>query len=188
MKTWAKVGIGCLAVLLVSCCIAGVVFIFAGAWVKSRVEKFAGTALGFGDNVQAMQQLDRKFSFTPPEGGALDEGRLRDYLSVCAHVKKTAAPYEAYAQAHQGEKKDLRDVPKLVEMTNQVTESMRQALEANRMSPSEFYWIRMALMEAEGGSGPNAQLYLRFRTEIRENDLGPFTGWALPGITVPGAH
>lgn len=158
MKTWAKAGIGCLAILLILCCVSAVLFLFAGAWAKHQIGRWTGGALGFGDDVQAMQALDRRYPFTPPASGAIDDARLRVYLSVCAQAEPVIQPYERYMRNRQGQDQTFKDLEKIAEMTAAVTAALRKGLEANGMGPSEFAWINQMLVQAEQGSGPNIGL------------------------------
>jgi ribosomal protein L24 len=162
MKTWAKIGIGCLVVLVAACVISAVVLVVAGKGIKGWFNKWSGGAADMAKNVQAIQKLDKEYAFTPPADGDVDEARLQAYIGVCSDVKAAMAPYAGWIKAHQGKQKgDWGDVKKAMSMTNDLTAAMLKGYEQYHMGPQEFHWIESAMRQAgrEQGSGkmPEAQ-------------------------------
>lgn len=160
MKTWAKIAIGCLAVLVVFCVIAIVTMIFAGAWVKDKVGGLVGNAVSTGKNIAAIQQLDQKYPFTEPEGGALSEPRLQAFLAACQKAKAVVMTHQEILQkAQSGSGDGASDAKKILDATSALTTAFKEGLESNQMSPAEFRWISQTAYDAmnatpgDGGSG-----------------------------------
>ncbi len=167
MKTWAKIGIGCLVVILAACVISAIALIFAGKQIRSWVNGLTGGAGDMAANVKAIQKLDEQYPFTEPADGQVTEDRLKAYIAVCAKVKPVMEPYAGWIKSHQqnrDQKGNWGDVKKAMTMTAQLTAAMKVGLEENKMGPKEFHWIenamRQALLEAgyaTGGGGDDAQ-------------------------------
>ncbi len=164
MKTWAKLGLGCLVVLVAACIVSIALFFFAGRWVKNQVNRFTGGAAQMAENVKALSELDQKYPFTAPENGEVSEARLQAYIAVCAQVKPVMEPYAGWLKEHEAakgkEKGGWQDVKKAMTLSAEITAAMSKALEAEHMGPAEFHWIQNAMKQAasEGGtSGGNGE-------------------------------
>jgi hypothetical protein len=165
MKTWAKVGIGCLVALLAACIVMAGLFIFAGSWVKHQINRFSGGAADMASNVKAIEQLDKSYPFTAPENGEVDEARLRAYIAVTGRIKQAMNPYADWIKQHQhksGETGDWSDVKKAMTMTAALTAAMKKGLEEEHMGSAEYHWIENAMREASSeppasGGGDQAQ-------------------------------
>jgi hypothetical protein len=178
MKTWAKVGIGCLVVLLAACVISIVMFIFAGAWVKGQINKWTGGVGDMAADAKAIEKIEKEHPFTPPADGQVDEARLQAYIAICGQVKEAMAPYDAWLKEHErkgGEQKkgDWGDVKTAMKMTSALMGSMRKGMEEHQMSSQEFHWIEGAMREAsmEVGSGAGADDSQRTMIEDSIKDL-----------------
>ena len=188
MKTWAKVGIGCLVVLLAACVVSAVMFIFAGAWVKGQINKWTGGVGDMAADAKAIEQIQKEHPFTPPADGQVDEARLEAYIDICRQVKEAMAPYEGWLKEHEakaGEQKkgDWGDVKTAMKMTSALMGSMRKGMEAHQMSSQEFHWIENAMREAsmEVGSGAGSDDSQRTMIEGSIQDLE--SKMAEPGLT-----
>lgn len=177
MKTWAKIGIGCLIVILAACVISAVAAIFAGKQIKGWINRVSGGAGDMAANVKAMDKLNEQYPFTEPADGQVTEDRLQAYIAVCAKVKPVMEPYAGWLKEHQknkDQKGNWGDVKKAMGMTSQLMAAMKTGLEENKMSPKEFHWIegvmRQALLEtgyAAGGAGDEAQKQM-IQSSIKE--------------------
>lgn len=159
MKTWAKIAIGCLVVLVLCCLILAGTFIFAGAWLKSKLGGFFGGAYDMGKNISAIQQMDQQYPFQEPADGLLREDRLQAFMSICKKINGVSAPLQAdLERLNSGGEGNMEDANKAMAAVATITQALKEGLEQNQMSPSEFRWIEMtaysALDEApaEGGS------------------------------------
>lgn len=179
MKTWAKVAIGCLVVLVVFCVIAIVTMIFAGAWVKEKVGGLVGNAVSTGKNIAAIQQLDQKYPFTEPEDGVLSEPRLQAFLDACQQARAVAMTHQEILQkAQSGSGDGASDAKKILDATSALTTAFKEGLESNQMSPAEFRWISQTAYDAlnaapaEGGSGMEGiEAMARASLEVLEPQL-----------------
>jgi hypothetical protein len=181
MKTWAKVGIGCLVALLAACIVTIVLFVFAKSWVTHQLNRFTGGAADMANNVKAIEQLDKSYPFTAPENGEVDEARLRAYITVTGEIKKAMNPYADWIKKHQqksGEKGDWSDVKKAMTMTAALTAAMKKGLEEEHMSSAEYHWIENAMREASlepppSGSGDDAQRQMiEGSIQVLESQMG----------------
>jgi len=157
MKTWAKVAIGCLAVLLILCIVLAVVFFFAGAWLKSKLGGFFGGAYETGKNVAAIQKLEQQYPFQEPADGAISEGRLQAYLAACSKIKGAVEPLrEDLQQMNNGGSGNAQDANRAMAAMGTLTQAVREGLEQAKMSPAEFKWLGEtaypALEEAPSGT------------------------------------
>ncbi len=73
MKTWAKIGVGCLVVLILCCVIGIVAVVYSGKKVTDLLGGIGG-ARQMAKDIKAMEQLEKDYPFTPPESGDVDEG------------------------------------------------------------------------------------------------------------------
>lgn len=159
MKTWAKIAIGCLVVLVLCCVVLAGTFIFAGAWLKSKLGGFFGGAYETGQNISAIQKLDQQYPFSEPADGALSEAQLQAYLGICQKVKAVAEPLKADLQEMgSGDEAKMDDANRAMAATSAITQALKEGLEQTQMGPAQFAWIEQtayaALEEApsEGGS------------------------------------
>jgi len=157
MKTWAKVAIGCLAVLLILCIVLAVVFFFAGTWLKSKLGGFFGGAYETGKNISAIQKLDQQYRFSPPADGAMSEDRLQAFLTACEKMKAVADPLkEDLKQMGSGDQAKMEDANKAMAATSAITQAIKEGLEQAQMSPTEFRWIEQtayAALEESASAG-----------------------------------
>jgi hypothetical protein len=187
MKTWAKVGIGCLVVLLAACVISIVMFVFAGAWVKSQINKWTGGVGDMAADAKAIEKIEKEHPFTPPAGGQVDEARLQAYIAICGQVKEAMAPYEGWLKEHEskaGEKKgDWGDVKTAMKMTSALMGSMRKGMQEHQMSSQEFHWIESAMREASMEVGSGAEAGGSQRTMIEDSIKDIESQMAAPGLS-----
>lgn len=160
MKTWAKIAIGCLVVLVVFCVIAILAMVFAGSWLKEKWGGFIGDAVKTGQNVAAIQQLDQKHPFAEPADGTLSEPQLQAFLGACQKAKAVVLTHqEGLQMAQSGSGDGAADAKKILEATNALTTAFKEGLEESGMGPAEFRWISQTAFEAlasgavEGASG-----------------------------------
>jgi len=158
MKTWAKVGLGCLVILLLCCVIAIVVSFYTGGKLMSLFGGIGG-AKQMAQDVKALEKFDKENPFTPPESGDVDEARLQAYIAAATKVKTAMAPFDSWIKEHKGkhEKGDWKDVKDALTMTATLMKSMREGFEEAKMSSTEFHWIEAQMRAASretGGAGP----------------------------------
>ncbi len=149
MKTWAKVGIGCLVVLVLACIISAAIFIFAGGWLKNKIKSATGDITQVGKSAAVIKKLDAEYPFTPPSDGQVSEQRLQAYISVCNEAKPAVEEYASWMTAHEGQKEGhFSDVKQAIELTGKATKSLADALKSHQMSPREFTWIEQTMDQA----------------------------------------
>ncbi len=149
MKTWAKVGIGCLVVLVLACIITAAVFFFAGGWVKNKIKSATGDIAQVSKSAAVIKNLDAKYPFTPPSDGRVNEQRLQAYISVCNEAKPAVDEYTSWMTAHEGQKEGhFSDVKQAMELTGKAYKSLADALTSHKMSPREFTWIEQTMDQA----------------------------------------
>jgi hypothetical protein len=149
MKTWAKVGIGCLVVLVLACIISAAVFFFAGGWVKNKIKSATGDLAEMGKSAAVMNKLNADYPFTPPADGEVNESRLQAYISVCNEAKPAVDAYGAWIKSHEGQEHGkLSDVKEAVTHMGAAAKAIGDALKSHRMSPKEFSWIGRTMDEA----------------------------------------
>jgi hypothetical protein len=162
MKTWAKIGVGCLVVLILSCIIGMVAVVYSGKKVTDLLGGIGG-AKQMAKDIKAMEKLDQDYPFTAPESEEVDEARLQSYITVATGVKTAMAPYEGWIKTHEGKhgQGDWKDVKKALTMTAELIGAMKKGLSENQMSSKEFHWIeqrmRAASRESGGASATDAQ-------------------------------
>ncbi len=158
-KTWAKVGIGCLVVLVFCCIISIVAGIYTGVGGKIKsIFGGLGGAKQMATDVKAIQNLDTQYPFTAPENGNVEESRLQAYVAVATGIKTAMEPYEGWIKTHQNhEKGNWKDVKEALTMSAAYVGAMRKGLDEQKMSPKEYHWIAAKMKEAEeeGGAGPS---------------------------------
>ncbi len=162
MKTWAKVAIGCLIVLVILCLVLAVVFFAGGTWLKNKIGGFFGGAVKAGQNIAAIQKLDQQYRFSEPQDGIMREDRLKAFLGVCQNVKSAADPYKEQLDAMEqsSNKGDMGQAKKLVEAASAISAALREGLAGAKMSPSEYRWIQntaYGALEAGSESGGNLE-------------------------------
>jgi hypothetical protein len=154
MKTWAKIGVGCLVVLILSCVIGIVAVVYSGKKVTDLLGGIVG-AKQMAKDIKAMEQLEQDYPFTPPESDEVDEARLKSYIAVATGVKTAMAPYEGWIKTHESkhDKGDWKDVKKALTMTSELVAAMSKGLSEQRMNSKEFHWIEQSMRAAsrEGG-------------------------------------
>ncbi len=153
MKTWAKIAVGCLIVLVVLCLVLAGTFIFAGAWLKSKLGGLFGGAYDTGKNIAAIQKLNEQYPFREPADGGLREDRLQAFLAVNQQVKTVAGPLKADLESKGGEKPGMEEVKKAAAATAAITGALKTGLEAAKMSPAEYRWIAATAYEALESAG-----------------------------------
>jgi len=160
MKTWAKIGVGCLVVLLLFCILAIVGGLITGKKLTDLVGGIGG-ARQMAKDVKALEQLDKTYDFTPPEDGNVSEERLQGYITAATRVKQAMAPYQGWLKEHEAkghdQKGDWKDVKKALTLSATLVSAMRQGLEDAKMSSREFRWIEGEMKAAShesGGEGP----------------------------------
>lgn len=154
MKTWAKVGVGCLVVLILSCIIGIVAVVYSGKKVTDLLGGIGG-AKQMAQDIKAMDKLDKDYPFAAPENGEVDEARLQGYIAVATGVKAAMAPYEGWIKTHENkhDKGDWKDVKKALTMSAELVGAMRKGLEEQKMSSKEFHWMEQAMRSASRESG-----------------------------------
>jgi hypothetical protein len=164
MKTWAKLAVGCLVVILLFCVLSVAAMFFMPHLFKGLWNRFGGGAALMTKNIQAIQETDKSFPFSEPESGDVDEGRLQAYIAVASGVKTAMMPFEEWIKTHQkngkgetGEKGDWKDVKEALQMSAALLGAIKTGLEEQKMGSKEFHWIEGKMGEAqrEGGSGPS---------------------------------
>lgn len=158
MKTWAKVGVGCLVVLILSCVIGIVAVVYSGKKVTDLLGGIGG-AKQMAKDIKALEKLNTDYPFTAPESGDVDEARLQGYIAVATGVKTAMAPYEGWVKSHENnhQKGDWKDVKKALTLSAELVGAMRRGLEEQKMGSKEFHWIEQAMKSAShesGGAGP----------------------------------
>ncbi len=160
MKTWAKIGVGCL-VVLVLCCVLGIVGLVVTGKKVGDLFGGIGGARQMARDVKAMEQLDKTYPFTPPENGEVTEAQAQGYIAVATKVKEAMAPYAGWLKEHEGthgdKKGDWKDVKTALTMSATLVKAMREGLEGAKMSSQEFHWIEREMRSASkesGGEGP----------------------------------
>lgn len=149
MKTWAKVGIGCLVVLILACIISAAVFFFAGGWIKNKIKGATGDIAEMGKSAAVIKQLNTKYPFTPPSNGEVSENRLQAYIAVCNEAKPAVDAYGSWIKSHEGQEHgNISDVKEAVTRMGAATKAIGDALDAHHMSPREFSWINQTMNEA----------------------------------------
>ncbi len=162
MKTWAKVAIGCLVVLLILCIVLAVVFFVGGSWLKNKVGGFFGGAVKAGQNITAIKKLDAQYPFSEPQNGVMSEERLKAFIGVCQKVKEAAGPYQQQLEEMQQNSggKDMAQATKMIEAASAISTALKDGLEAAKMSPSEYRWLQntaYSALESGGESGGNLE-------------------------------
>jgi hypothetical protein len=154
MKTFAKVGVGCLVVLILCCLIGIVAVVYSGKKVTDLLGGIGG-AKQMAKDIKAMEQLEKDFPFTPPESGDVEEPRLQAYIAVATGVKTAMAPYESWIKTHEGkhDKGDWKDVKKALSMTAELVAAMHKGLFEQQMNSKEFHWIEQSMRTASRESG-----------------------------------
>ncbi len=158
MKTWAKVGLGCLVVLLLCCIIGIVASVITGKGLMSLFGGIGG-AKQMAQDIKAIEKFDKENPFTPPEDGNVDEARLQAYIAAATKVKAAMAPFDSWIKEHKGkhEKGQWKDVKDALTMTATLMKSMKEGFEEAKMSSTEFHWIEAQMRAASretGGPGP----------------------------------
>ncbi len=149
MKTWAKVGIGCLVVLVLACIISAAVFFFAGGWLKNKIRSATGDITQVGKSAAVIKKLDAEYPFTPPSNGQVSEQRLQAYIAVCNEAKPAVDEYGSWMTAHEGQKEGhFSDVKQAIELTGKATKALADGLKSHKMSPREFTWIEQTMDQA----------------------------------------
>jgi hypothetical protein len=160
MKTWAKIGVGCL-VVLVLCCVIGIVGLVATGKKVGDLFGGIGGARQMAKDVKAMEQLEKTYPFTVPENGEVTEAQVQAYIAAATKVKQAMAPYAGWLKEHEGshadKKGDWKDVKIALTMSATLVKAMREGLEEAKMNSKEFHWIESEMRSAareEGGEGP----------------------------------
>lgn len=125
---------------LIGCGVVAVVLIIAvvgaGWWAVQTGKKM-------GKQMQATNEMlaavERKFPFTPPANGLMDDGRLANWLQI---NKKTSAAGEAILdmQGNQGPQK-MKAIGQALNQMMTAGQEQARLLEEGAMSPSEYLWI-----------------------------------------------
>jgi hypothetical protein len=159
MKTAAKVGIGCLVVLVFACIIAIVVFFFGGHYLKSKIASFTATTSKYKQSVEVLQQLNSTYPFTRPADGQIPEDRMESYIRVCGAVHDAIEPYSGWIAKHkEGGSNGLGDAKTSLKVLYAVASSSSSALSKAHMSPVEFNWIHNTIeAAAQGGASGSSQ-------------------------------
>lgn len=157
MKTFAKIGVGCLVVLILCCLIGIVAVVYSGKKVTDLLGGIGG-ARQMAKDIKAMEQLQKDYPFTPPESGDVDESRLQAYIAVATGVKAAMAPYEGWIKTHENkhDKGDWKDVKKALSMTAELVAAMHKGLSEHQMNSKEFRWIEQRMKAASRESGGEA--------------------------------
>ena len=149
MRLWAKILVGAFAVVVLFCLISGLLLVQSGAW--NHIQDFGKGIMGISQNAKGIEVLNQKFPFQEPADGNLPEERLIAYIEVRKALKPTVEPYDKWMRAHQGHQEgDFRDAKEAIQMTAGVIDGLRQALEAQKMSPREFSWMDIQVEDALG--------------------------------------
>ena len=146
MKSVGKFLAVALAVLVLLCVLGGLGLSFSEK--GQGIVRFTTDLFKVTRTAKGVENLARKFPFTPPQDGNVPEGRLLVYVAVCKQVKPTVTVYEEWIKVHEGQRGDFKDAQNAIKLTAGVMEGISKALEQNQMGPAEFGWIDRAMDKA----------------------------------------
>lgn len=148
MKTWAKVGIGCLAALLLVCVISVVVLLVTGGGFLKKVKNFVGNAKSAGHSQTVLLNLDKQFPFTQSADGNISEKRLVAYLNVCRALKSDSDSFQTWLKSKQGKVSGPKLSMEMVKKYGELSAKAAGVLKSAGMGPKEFLWTRNALLRS----------------------------------------
>ena len=185
--------LGCAGTLLL-CCLMALALVaftdFAPRFIQKRV-RLAGQA-------RALEDLSKKYPFTPATGDGVRESRLKAFLEASCSAKGAAARLEEWEKAN-GETHGREDgifrggSPDLVA---DFLAALEGGLKAQEMGPDEFLWIADRMGLAAKGPPPPDELAraraeagrlraeaddVRTRPKLRRHDLRVLEAMNLTG-------
>lgn len=191
-KVLLGIGLGCGGLVLVAVLTCGG---FAW-WVRGKAKTWSKPLQASHQMIKAqkakLEKLDHQYPFTPPKKGpyVVPEARLKVYLAVREAELPTFAEYEAKVKhldalqeklhGHHDGKPSLgevfSDTKQALRLTSEIVKGLAQAekgyadaLEKNRMSPSEFRAITGVVYPEHpaDSKGPNAALLAQYAKQIQ---------------------
>lgn len=146
MKTWVKVVLGVALVPVILLLVGILALVSTGKW--KDVAAIGGDVFQMQREAGEFEKLQKDYPFKPPEDGRFTEERLQSFLAVSEAVKPAADAYDAWAQAAQGKKGDIRDAQKALTGIRDLMEISTRTLRTQKMSVNEFGWISRAVRKA----------------------------------------
>ena len=148
MKVVEKLALGTVIALLL-CCLACI----AVLWFTDFGTDFFQASSEIAAAARALNALDEKFPFEPPEGAGIPQERLAPYFEASCASKPEADALQAHIDEHgtvrvAGQPIYKGEGAKL--MTAYMT-ALTAALDEARMGPEEFNWIHQRLRLASKG-------------------------------------
>lgn len=159
MKTWIKVGIGCVAlgIIVFFLMIAGLVGF--GYWAKGRIQE----ATGGGPAAEAARKQANAVPFVRPENGAIPEPRFLKFLEVQAEISTVYDRYRdemksRVKSAGEGRGLDLSDVSTGLTFISEMKRAEALALAKHGMPEAEYAFIaaevRLASLTSPSSTDP----------------------------------
>ena len=160
MKGWLKVLVGILAAAVLCCLAGGALLVSGGRW--DQIKSITGDTLKLKRSAEGLEAIQKELPYTPPADGVATPERLEAWLAVREALKPKADPFNAWAEAHQGQQGDFKDAGEAIRLISGLMGGTVEALRAQKMSPAEYRFLEKAMdaarseCESKGGGGPLA--------------------------------
>jgi len=141
MKTWAKVGLGCGAVVA----LASIGVALVAPTVVREARRVAGPIGRMQRSQDALDAMSRKASWKRPEKDALSAEQLDRFFAVRKRVdavrRTTDLDLDRLPRRHVRTLEELKEVPGVIQGVSEIVGAEMDAFVEAGMPPAEYHWI-----------------------------------------------
>jgi hypothetical protein len=141
MKTWAKVGLGCGAVVA----LASIGVALVAPTVVREARRVAGPIGRMQRSQDALDAMSRKASWKRPEKDALSAEQLDRFFAVRKRVdavrRTTDLDLDRLPRRHVRTLEELKQVPGVIQGVSEIVGAEMDAFVEAGMPPAEYHWI-----------------------------------------------
>ena len=159
MKTWAKVGLGCGAVVA----LASIGVALVAPTVVREARRVAGPIGRMQRSQDALDAMSRKASWKRPEKDALSAEQLDRFFAVRKRVdavrRTTDLDLDRLPRRHVRTLEELKEVPGVIQGVSEIVGAEMDAFVEAGMPPAEYHWIEKLVYQRWRGPLRRAGTY-----------------------------
>ena len=159
MKTWAKVGLGCGAVVA----LASIGVALVAPTVVREARRVAGPIGRMQRSQDALDAMSRKASWKRPEKDALSAEQLDRFFAVRKRVdavrRTTDLDLDRLPRRHVRTLEELKQVPGVIQGVSEIVGAEMDAFVEAGMPPAEYHWIERLVYQRWRGPLRRAGTY-----------------------------